>query len=83
VIFNAPNICNCFLFCSCSTFSPGDCFVGYQSDTAASIVFKVAKDLQSATNNDDGKWNELVSPCNMHVSMKISQAVVYCVAQKA
>ena len=44
-----------FAFCSlwqyiCRTYTPGDAFVGYHDDTAASVVLKVTKDL-----NKDGR----------------------------
>ena len=41
---------------SCSddrTFHPEDAFVGYQSDTPASIVFKVWHDLKGADDNKE------------------------------
>lgn len=45
------------------TFTPEDAFVGYQSDTPASIVFKVWQDLQLSNvdiSNDDDQWEEEV-----------------------
>ena len=45
------------------SFSPEDAFVGYQSDTPASIVFKVWQDLKldevEFSKNDD-QWEEKV-----------------------
>lgn len=46
-----------------STFHPQDNFVGYQSDTPASIVFKVC---QVFKGTDDDKWKEKV---HMYVSL--------------
>ena len=47
--------CFCFSFYSlgqyfCRTYIPGDSFVGYHDDTAASVVLQVTKDL-----NEDGR----------------------------
>ena len=47
-----------------STFTVEDAFVGYQSDTSASIVFKVWQDLKldgvEFSKNDD-QWEEEVN----------------------
>ena len=44
------------------TFIPEDAFVGYQSDTPASIVFRVWQDLKlnKLELSDDDKWEEEV-----------------------
>ena len=42
------------------TFTPEDAFVGYQSDTPASVVFKVWQDLK-LNEVDDDQWEEKVS----------------------
>ena len=48
-------VCFCFPLYSlwqyfCRTYTPGDSFVGYHDDTAASVVLQVTKDL-----NEDGR----------------------------
>ena len=46
------------------TFTPEDAFVGYQSDTPASIVFKVWQDLKlndvKLSDDDDDQWENNV-----------------------
>ena len=49
-----------------SSFTPEDAFVGYQSDTPASIVFKVWQDFNFndvELSDDDDKWEEKVHSC--------------------
>ena len=48
-------VCFCFSFYSlcqysCRTYTPGDSFVGYHDDTAASVVLQVTKNL-----SEDGR----------------------------
>ena len=56
---------NSFVYISGSgTFTAEDAFVGYQSDTPASIVFKVWQDLKLndvKLSDDDDQWEEKVS----------------------
>ena len=42
-----------FLYFNNRTFHPEDAFVGYQSDTPASIVFKVWQDLEGADDKEE------------------------------
>ena len=49
-----------------STFTPEDAFVGYQSDTPASIVFKVWQYLELSNvelSEDNEQWEEEVMLC--------------------
>ena len=54
-------------------FTPKDAFVGYQSDTPASIVFKVLQDLELSNvecDEDSEQWEEVmlcVYPLTIHV----------------
>ena len=44
-----------------STFTPKDAFVGYQSDTSASIVFTVQQDLKlNDATLTEGQWEDEV-----------------------
>ena len=48
------------------TFTPEDAFVGYQSDTPASVVFKVWQDLELSNvelDEDSEQWEEEVMFC--------------------
>ena len=49
---------NFLYFSGATAFTPEDAFIGYQSDTPASIVFKVQEDVK--LSEDDDQWEEKV-----------------------
>ena len=53
-----------------STFTPEDAFVGYQSDTSASIVFTVEQELKlSDAKLTEDEWEEKV--IKYYISIRI------------
>lgn len=48
-------------FLSCRKYLPGDAFVGYHGDTAASVVLQVCSNMdQNEQQSDDHSWEEEV-----------------------
>ena len=47
-------------------YSAGDCFVGYQDDTLATIVFKVTSEIKET---DDKEENEVLSYTHMYKTL--------------
>ena len=58
-----------YIISEASSFTPEDAFVGYQSDTPASIVFTVQQELKVKLSEDDDQWEKevilMLSACDL------------------